>query len=475
MALRNQISEEVSAWEDPVLGLNLRDSAENLKPGESQLLQNVEVYGSVRMRRGSQRINEVSLGDYPIRGGIMYYYGGASPQRKNVIAYHNRLSILSGAGVETVLASSLHDDADVFMVPWSITDKLYISNNSDVLAEYDGNTGQFQTVVGSNIPTPRGFICPVNDRLLAITTDGIERTDPRVTNVWSHNSSWATLRPSQPGLFTTLHPVSLKSTDTIQAGALAFQEKSYYLIYGTDYGDDVTESAPPAGEDVKMQLLDGEVGTASPYSVCTVPGVGIFWFTTDANIYWIPEGGLTGRYIGDKLQSTVATLGINNVNFAALNQVWITYHDRMLMVGIPVRSNRYSTVQFWMDMYSLTQHPDRGAVWYGPMTNQSLSRAWHANRQGDNALYGGEGNPGEGAFVYRLRVNGRYSDAVGTADLPLQIEYMTPPKSAGTPSREKYLQAVHVDANSFTGHAAIDILDLDGALATDVPLIPVTS
>ena len=473
MALRKQMSEDSSTWEDPVLGLNLRDSPENLKEGETQLLQNVEVYGSARMRRGSQRINETSLGAYPIRGGHMFYFGGSAPQKKNLIAYNNRISVLSGAGVESVLTSSMTADADVFMSTWSVTDRAYIANRYDQLSKYDGTS--WSVVSGTNIPTPRTAVVPVGDRLLCGTVNGIERTDPRVDNVWSANSSWATLRPSQAGLFTALYPVSMKSTDTILPGALAFQERAYYLIHGTDYGDDVTESAPPAGEDVSFQMLDGSVGTNSPYSVCNVPGVGMFWFTADANIYWIPDGGLTGRYIGDKLQSTVATLGINNVNLAALDQVWINYFDRMLMVGIPIRSNRYSTIQFWMDMQSLQNHPERGAVWYGPMTTQELSRTWIANQQGDNAIYGGEGNSGNEAFVYKLRVPGRYTDAVGTSDVPIQVEYQTPFKSGGAPSREKYLQAVHADMNSYTGQATVDILDLDGTLATDIPIIPVTS
>ena len=57
----------------------------------------------------------------------------------------------------------------------------------------------------------------------------------------------------------------------------------------------------------------------------------------------------------------------------------------------------------------------------------------------------------------------------------MQIQYQTPFKSAGSPSREKYFQAIHADMNSYTGQATVDILDLDGTLATDVPIIPVTS
>ena len=474
MALRNQVAESSATWDDPELGINLRSSDENLKPGESRLMQNCEFFGSVRLRRSNQRVNSTSLGPYAIKGGHMFYYGGAAaPQKKNLIAYNNRLSVLSGAGVETVLTSSLSANKNVFMSTWSIKERAYIANAVNALSYYDGTT--YATLSGTNIPILRTAAVPVRDRLLGITNDGIERTDPRSDTVWSRNSSWATLRPSQQGPFTALHPTTLKTADTILDGAIALQGRAYYLINGTNYGDDVTELAEPVDNDASIKLIDGTVGTSSPYSLCTVPGVGTFWFTSDANIFWIPDGGVVGRYVGDKLQSTVATLGLNNVNFAALDQVWISYHERILMIGIPVYSNQYATVQFWMDMRSLMEHPDRGPVWYGPMLGQSIGRVWNANQQGESTLYGGEGNPGAEAFVYTMRVNGRYIDAIGASDIPVSMEYIPPFLGLGSPSKEKYLQAIHVDANSYTGRATVDIIDTDGALAENIPLQAVTN
>ena len=145
------------------------------------------------------------------------------------------------------------------------------------------------------------------------------------------------------------------------------------------------------------------------------------------------------------------------------------------MVGIPLGSNTYPTVQYWMDMKAMMDRPDKGPVWYGPMTTQSLSRVWVGNQQGDNILFGGEGDPANGAFVYQLRVPGRFTDAQGTADLPIQMRYQTPFKAFGSPSREKYIQAVHLDMNSYSGQATLDILDLDGTLAEGVPIVPVGS
>ena len=468
MALRGQISEKQATWPDPLLGINLRDSEENLGDYESRLMQNCEYYGATRMRRGSQRINATSLGAKRIRGGSMYYFGGSAQQKKNLIAYGTKISALSGSGTETVLTSSMTDDQDVYISTWPITDKAYFANKADVLSNYDGTT--WAVVNGTNIPTPRSHVIPVLDRLMCVTVNGIERTNPRVDNVWSSNSSWATLRPSQPGLFTALAPASIKSTDTIYDGALAFQERAYYLITGTDFGNDVTSASASSGEDAAIRLLDPTVGTNSPYSICNVPGIGTFWFTSDCNVFWIPEGGLIGRFVGDKIQSTVATRGIESTNLAALGQVWMTYFDRILMLGIPLGSNTYPSIQFWMDMKAMMDNPQKGPVWYGPMTGQTLSRCWIANQQGDNKVFGGEGNPDNGAFVYQLRVAGRYTDAVGDADNAISMQYRTPFKDFGTPSREKYVQAIHLDMNSYSGQATLDLLDLDGTLASNVTI-----
>lgn len=473
MALRGQISESAATWPDPVLGINLRDSEENLQDHESRLMQNCEYYGSTRIRRGSQRINSTSLGAYKIRGGSMYYFGGSAPQKKNLIAYGPNLSALSGSGTESILTTTMTSDQDTFISTWPITDKAYFANKVNVLSNYDGIT--WGVVAGTNIPTPRSYVVPILDRLMCVTVNGIERTNPRSDSIWSSNSSWATLRPSQPGLFTALAPAAIKSVDNIYDGALAFQERAYYLVTGSDFGNDVTAGSASTGEDAAIRLLDPTVGTNSPNSICNVPGIGIFWFTSDCNIFWIPEGQLIGRFVGDKIQSTVSTQGLESTNLAALSQVWITYFDRMLMVGIPLGSNTYTSVQYWMDMKSMMDHPDRGAVWYGPMTTQSLSRVWVGNQQGDNLVFGGEGNAANGAYVYQLRVPGRFTDAQGSSDLPIQMKYQTPFKSFGSPSREKYVQAIHLDMNSYSGQATLDLLDLDGTLATDIPIEAVGS
>lgn len=473
MSLRRQVPEADAAFADPTLGINIRSALEDLRSGESPLMQNCIYMGGVRNRTGSARVNSSSLGSsLRIRGGHKYYYGGSSPTKKRLIAYGQKISTLTDGGVETVLTSGMTNDLDTHFLTWSITDKVYIGNVVDTLREYDGTT--FQTVSGTNIPVSR-WTAPIGDRLMAITTNGIERCDPRDPTVWSSNSSWATLRPSRVGLFTSIHPVSLRGTDSINSGLLAFQPNSYYLVTGTNFGDDVTAATASTGEDSRIQLLDAAVGTSSPYSVCSIPSVGTAWFTSDLNVYLLPEGSLKGMYIGDKLQSTGSATGIESTATAYLSQVWMAYFDRFLMLGIPVGNNSYTTIQYWMDMYSWVLNPDRGPVWYGPMLGQSLSRVWVENQQSDFTIYGGEGNPANNAFVYQLRAPGRYTDAVGAGENVVVMSYQTPFSSFGAPSKLKYLRSVHFDLNFASGTPTCDVLDLDETISSSNTISAVTN
>ena len=449
------------------MGVNLRAGNEGLQPGEARLMQNIIYRGGTRLRTGCARVNSASYGAYAIRGGTKYYFGGAAPQKERLIAYNSNISSIDDLGAETILNSGMTPDLMTYFRTWSITDSVYISNGVDTLRKYDGNTTTFSTIGGTNPPVIRGRVVPVLDRMLGITTNGIERTDPRVDNVWSSNSSWATLRPQTPGLFTALYPTSIKGTDTIYPGALAFQERGFYLITGTDYGDDVTQATASQGENVAIQLIDPTVGTSSPNGICSVPGVGTFWFTTDLNVFWIPEGSLHGIYVGDKLQSTVSTPGIEATNQIALDKVWMEYFDNYLMLGIPMSTNQYVSQQWWLDIRAL-RGSEPTPVWYGPMDTQHITTVWVENQQGDNFLMGGEGDVDREAWVYQMRVTGKFDDDVADDELPVTGVYHTYFKDFGSSSREKYVQAVHFDINEYEGDVTVDIKTLTEDLATAV-------
>lgn len=476
MALRKQATEDIATWEDPVLGVNLYDSEEDLKPGEARLMQNCVYRAGVRMRNGNTRITPTALASgVRIRGGHKFYYGGANPQKVRLVAYGTNIASVSDTGVGTIIDSGMANDRDTSFTTWSITDKVYISNGVDTLRTYDGTT--FATQTGENIPVPRGQVVPVLDRLLAITVDGIERSGPRDPSLWSKDSPWATFRPSRVGLFTALHPYTLRGTDTLYPGAFAFQANAYYLITGTDYGSNVLSLTASSGEDSKIELLDQNIGTSSPSSVVTVPGVGIFWFTTDLNVYWVPEGSLRGQYVGDKLRSTGSTIGIESTNKLALDQVWMSYFDRYLILGVPTGSNTYADTQFWADLYEITRADKTrptAATWYGPMTGQTIGRVWREDQQGELALRGGEGNPVTGAYVYNMLEPGRFMDAVGTVDNTITMVYQTYFKDLGVHSREKYIRSLNLELRNVSGSPTVDLLDLDGPIITGVALEAIT-
>lgn len=473
MALRNRISgqaqdgRERCEYRDPILGINLYKANQDLMQGEAVIMQNMIWEGGVRIRNGSSRLNPTTIGAFRVRGGHKYYYGAGAPTSKRLIAYDTKIAVVSDAGVATSITTGMTADLDCYFATWPITDSVYISNNTDTLRKYDGTT--FSTVTGTAIPAARGPVVPVLDRMMAITINGIERTDPRSDAVWSNNSSWATFRPVKSGLFTVLHPFTVRGTDTLYPGALAYQSNAYYLISGTDFGADVTDLTASDGENGSIQLLDPNVGTASPDSVCTVPGVGIFWFTPDLNVYFLPEGQLTGRFVGDKIKATGDIAGCDSANPAALKNVWMKYRDRKLFLGIPVDSNTYATTQFWMDIRAFLASNGE-PVWYGPMLGQSIGCAWVENANGDNAMYGGEGSSDTGAFIYALNQENVFTDAVGLADNDITGVYQTMFEDFGSPSRQKYLRGVHLDMNPYDGAAAIDIYDLPGIIAQNIPI-----
>lgn len=471
MALRNQIKEDAATFPDPVKGVNLRASEEDLTPGEARLMQNCVFDSGTKIRNGSTRLNSSTLGAYKILGGHKYYYGGSSPTSKRLIAFNNRISVLSDAGSETTLTTGMTSSKDTHFLTWPITDKVYICNGTDELREYDGTTFQtVSTVVGSNqvpgngVHPPARMMAPILDRMMAITTNGIERTDARVGHIWSKNSSWATLRPVTPGLFTGITPFTIRGQDALYPGIIALQSSAYHLITGTMFGTDVT-AVSATNDDASIRLLDSTVGTSSPYSIVSIPGLGLFWFTSDLNVYWLPEGSLVGHFIGEKLQSTSATTGIESTNRSQLGQVWMRYLYPYLMLGVPTGSNAYADTQFWLDVRAMKNQPEAGPVWYGPMTGQTISRCWDEILNGDRAIMGGEGLSTNGAFVYNLRAPVTFTDAVGASDVGVSMLYRTVYPSFGYPSRKKYVQGVNADIYVPSGTPTCALYDLDGIVA----------
>ena len=474
MALRNRIPDEDAKIPDPVRGVNLVASPEDLEPGEARLMSNCYYWNGVRTREGSTRITSSSLGAFRILGGTKYYYAGANSKR--LIAYSNKIAVLSDGGAETVLTTGMTANNDTFFQTWSITDKVYVSNGVDKLFEYDGTTWQSVDSLGgaTGVPNACKKVIPVLDRLFAITTGGlIERTNPRVAHIWSAGSSWATFRPSLVGPFTALIPHTLRSsTGDLFPGAIACQANAMYMITGTDYGSDVTAASPPTGEDAAIKLIDSRIGTSSPNSLVTVPGVGLFGVSSDLNVWFLPFGSASPTIIGDKLRSTdtAYVTGLESANTAQLSKIWMAYYDRKLILGYPIGSDIYCSRYFFMDMRAFVEHQDLGPVWNGPHYGFFTNAAWSEDQNGEKSLVAGEGNAATGAFVYRLLQDGVFTDAVGSSNNNVAFDFQTLYKDFGAASQEKYVQAIQLDMNNYLGSPTLSLYDLTGRLAANLPI-----
>ncbi len=572
MSLRGRINDAESTYLDPILGVNLHSSEEDLQRGETSNMKNMVRFGRLVNRLGSSRITATQVAaSFAVKGGHKFYYGGSNPTKARLITYDTNISTISDAGSETKIWTTLTSNKDMFFNTWSITDQVYMVNSTDEMLRYDGTfagpvgstnireatyqwtasgsgtneyycqlassgdpsiadptstggvfingnsatngtvgslaagewdygdndtlgystvyvrlsdgtdpdtkaTGYVQSLTSSTVPgisgNPVGVqIIGLVDRLFCITSNGIERTDPRDPTVWSVNSSWATLRPSQSGTFKAHIPHSVSNEEGSPVnGALAMTENAYYFYTGTDFGTDVTSATASAGEDSAIRYID-QIGAFGPRSVTSVPGVGTFWLTNNKNVFYVPTGHTRGTLVGTRIINTggSATVGLESLSIARGDEAWIIYSEPYLMLGFVIDGGTYPTYQYWLDMDKFRQNP-QVPIWYGPMTGQSISAVWSETQQGDNAVVAGEGNSATGVFVYTLRSTNVYTDKVGTADNNVACEYSTYHKSGGAPSREKLVQGIEVDMTAITGTATADIADLSGNVLTGIPL-----
>jgi hypothetical protein len=469
--LRNQLADKPANFPDPILGINLRAADEDLRPGEARFMRNMEFIDGLRTRLGSVPLTPSSLGSYRISGGHKFYYG--TGQSARLVAYGPKIVLLSDLGAETELSAAMTENTDVHFETWKTTDKVYVANGVDKLYEYDGLAWQsVDSLVGAqNVPNGCKMVKPVLDRLMALTLDGfIERSNPRVAHKWSADSSWATFRPMMGGPFTAIHPHTLRSTQgDVYPGLIATQANALYMITGTNFGADVTAGTASTGEDGAIKLIDPRIGTSSPYSICTVPGVGVFGVSSDLNVWWLPFGEASPRIIGDKIRANPttgggSTPGLETGNIAQLSQIWMVYFDRRLILGFPTGSDTHCSTYFYLDMKSFMEHPDRGPVWSGPHTGFTVNRCWVESQFSENALIGGEGNPATGAYVYRMAQDVAY-DMVGAEQIELSGDYKTFWHHFNAPTREKYMPGVEF-YGQYDSPPTISLHDLDSTIAT---------
>ena len=459
--LRNKLQFKGAAYPDPIFGIDLRSALDDIAPGFARLTQNCYFDGGLRKRNGSTRLTTASLGAFGGRGGYKFYY---STTGKRLIAYSTKISVISDAGAETVLTSGMTSDLDTYFQGWSIDATCYISNGTDTLRTYDGTT--FATLAGTNIPTGK-MVTPFLDRLFCLQGSVVVMTNPRVANVWSPTAStWAAFRPTGGvGVPTALwvHSTTGQSGDPL-AQLLVFQASAVSAITGTNFDVDVTAATNTTAFDGAIKVLDAGVGTISPKSIVTVPGLGTFWVTQDARVAWLRFGANQAVIVSDRIFSNQSGVnGLNNVNYTRLDQVRMVYHDRKLKLFFPVGSDTYTTTQYWLDVRVLLEHPDYGHVWNGPMLGQSLRDVWGENQSGDtDKLYALEGNSTNGCFVYTMDVANTWTDAVGTADNDVAYKDHTFFHGFNRPGMQKLIPEFQMGVRGAVQNASVTIRDLHG-------------
>ena len=473
--LRGRLPDNVSEYPKPVRGVNLRKSVEDLLPEESELESNCFYDSGLRTRFGRARFTTVSLGMNYGLGATKAYFADGSTAR--VVAFDTNLVEISDAGAISTITSTLSSGRDTHFRQWSVTDRLYLCNRANSLMALD-SAGAFASVTGSYIPQSPTMAVPYLDRLCVLQGNVVVITDSYTDSVFSPTtSSWAAFRGiggSGNPTAIALHSATGTPGDP-QAQLLIFQANTTTALVGSDLGSNVTAASPPTGFDGQLILLDPRIGTSSPYSVCNVPGVGTFWFTTNRNVVWLPIGQSIPRMIGNSLYSyRSGILGLNDVSQTNLGQVVMEYHDLKLKLYLPVNGQTYSTIQYWLDLRPvmenlaavLTAPEGFPANWSGPHTGQAVRRVWTENQGNDNDLLMGiEGDPTNGLMVYEQNPVNYYRDDVGvstSSEIYYRWESFYNPM--GAPGYQKHLYDLWLDVEGYINLATVSVSDIHATL-----------
>lgn len=468
--LRDRLPDEVAEYPDPLLGIDLRASLDDLQPGQAEFLKNCYVDGGVRKRFGAVAVSATRYASLRGCGGTKVYPNTATPFR--AIAYGTTLATVSESGSLATLTSSLSNDRTVRFQPWTVTDVTYVCTGADRLGTIDHTTQIYATLTGTNVPASPVQVMPFADRLFALQDGVVVTSDPRTDTVFAATtSSWAAYQPvGSAGGVTALHlhSVTGQQGDPL-AQLLLFKQASVSALTGGDFGSNVTSASPPTGYDGVVTLIAHRVGTNSPRSIVTAPGIGTFWVTQDLNVAWLPFSQVTPLLIGDALYSRRPDIfGLNHAAPTYLDRIWMVYHDRKLKLGFPIGSEPYPSVQYWLDVRQLqgvspTPEQKFQVAWSGPHTGQTPAHVWVEAEGGDaDVLFGIEGDPSLGAYLYRLHEPGITSDTRGETTTAVVSDDARHYHHFGAPGFLKYLQRLRIDAGGQLEHARVELRDLHG-------------
>jgi hypothetical protein len=102
-------------------------------------MKNMVHHGGLVTREGRTALTPSQIAaSYGVKGGHMFYYGSSS--KKRLIAYNTNISVISDAGSESIIFSGQTSDKETYFTTWPITERVYITNGTDPIRDYDGTT-----------------------------------------------------------------------------------------------------------------------------------------------------------------------------------------------------------------------------------------------------------------------------------------------------------------------------------------------
>ena len=337
-------------------GLNLRDSPDQLQPGQAYDLLNVAftARGGVQSRPGYTdwaASANVFTNRVDSLGG---YYTGSAWQ---VIAGNGlKLEARSAAGAlvgSAAVPTAFPHYFTRFAAPGSASPVLYAANGTDSVRQWDGSTWTTPTFVGT-APTGKFLtVAPWDNRLVNARRSGTSGGD--------NKSSVRFSNPSLPATFETYNWVDLTPGDGESITGICsfadyifvFKESKFFVFYGTGI------SAEDGTPEFSYRTVDTGIGLAADNLLC-VGDDGVYF--VDSNGVYRTSGSapvLVSDVIDPLFAGVIGTFYSGSaINNASLSAARMVFHNKQVMLAVPTGASavndtllifdpRYNTWNRW--------------------------------------------------------------------------------------------------------------------------------
>ena len=337
-------------------GLNLRDSPDQLQPGQAYDLLNVAftARGGVQSRPGYTDW-AASANVFTNRvDSLGAYYTGSAWQ---VIAGNGlKLEARSAAGAlvgSAAVPTAFPHYFTRFAAPGSASPVLYAANGTDSVRQWDGSTWTTPTFVGT-APTGKFLtVAPWDNRLVNARRSGTSGGD--------NKSSVRFSNPSLPATFETYNWVDLTPGDgesimgicSFADYIFVFKHSKFFVFYGTGI------SAEDGTPEFSYRTVDVGVGLAADNLLC-VGDDGVYF--VDSNGVYRTTGStpvLVSDVINPLFAGVIGTFYSGQaINLSALSTARMVFHDKQVMLAVPTGASavndtllifdpRYNTWNRW--------------------------------------------------------------------------------------------------------------------------------